>query len=118
MKTRFHRLEEAVAQLSAGGLRLEEALERFEQGMALAELLQRSCSTRRNCACSRWANWRPRIWRAASTRPAARRAAGRAPPDRGPLAGPGAAWPACPPPPARSASPPPDAPLDPLFDDI
>ncbi|HEX6605947.1 MAG TPA: exodeoxyribonuclease VII small subunit, partial [Chloroflexia bacterium] len=32
----YKRLEEAVAQLSAGGLSLEEALARFEQGMALA----------------------------------------------------------------------------------
>src|SRR5436305_2032564 len=32
----YRRLEEAVAQLSAGGLSLEEALARFEQGMVLA----------------------------------------------------------------------------------
>ncbi len=37
----YRRLEEAVADLSAGGLSLEEALARFEQGMALANL----CST-------------------------------------------------------------------------
>jgi exodeoxyribonuclease VII small subunit len=32
----YKRLEEAVAELSAGGLSLEAALARFEQGMALA----------------------------------------------------------------------------------
>jgi exodeoxyribonuclease VII small subunit len=32
----YKRLEEAVTELSAGGLSLEEALQRFEQGMALA----------------------------------------------------------------------------------
>ncbi|HUS16749.1 MAG TPA: exodeoxyribonuclease VII small subunit [Chloroflexia bacterium] len=32
----YKRLEEAVAELSAGGLSLETALARFEQGMALA----------------------------------------------------------------------------------
>ncbi|MDQ2806320.1 MAG: exodeoxyribonuclease VII small subunit [Chloroflexota bacterium] len=37
----YRRLEEAVADLSAGGLSLEEALARFEQGMALANV----CST-------------------------------------------------------------------------
>ena len=37
----YRRLEEAVADLSAGGLSLEDALARFEQGMALANL----CST-------------------------------------------------------------------------
>src|SRR5436305_9517432 len=37
----YKRLEEAVAELSAGGLSLEEALRRFEQGIALANY----CST-------------------------------------------------------------------------
>jgi len=37
----YRRLEETVADLSAGGLSLEDALARFEQGMALANL----CST-------------------------------------------------------------------------
>ncbi len=37
----YRRLEETVADLSAGGLSLEEALARFEQGMALANY----CST-------------------------------------------------------------------------
>lgn len=37
----YRRLEETVAELSAGGLSLDEALRRFEQGMALANY----CST-------------------------------------------------------------------------
>ncbi len=131
----YKRLEDVVAELSAGGLSLEEALGRFEQGMALAQY----CSDLLDRAELRVqqlgqlgpeelaALLGPDIPAAPAARPGARpnprpaEPAPRAPEpaaSRGPLAGPPpgvrrGTGPAAPP-----RKPAPGEPLDPLFDDI
>ena len=112
----YKRLEEAVAQLSAGGLSLEEALARFEQGMALANY----CGTLLDQA-------ELRVQQVGQLAPEEMEAlieggqvAQAAEPPKGPLAGPLGG-------PGRRGLPPTTGPqrkpatpgdLDPLFDDI
>ena len=122
----YKRLEEAVAQLSAGGLSLEEALARFEQGMALANY----CGTLLDQAelrVQQVGQLAPEEMEAlidgglaGSTAQAAPLSARNAEPPEQPLAGPLAG-------PGRRGLPPTTGPqrkpaangdLDPLFDDI
>jgi len=122
----YKRLEEAVAQLSAGGLSLEEALARFEQGMALANY----CGTLLDQAelrVQQVGQLAPEAMEALIDGGAAPAAAQAAPlaaraaePSKGPLAGPlgGPGRRGLPPTtgPQRKPAAPDD--LDPLFDDI
>jgi exodeoxyribonuclease VII small subunit len=112
----FHRLEEAVAQLSTGGLSLEEALERFEQGMALANycsgLLDQAELRVQQVGQLAPEDLAGRVESPAPPAPPAAPA-----PDRGPLAGPARRG-GLPTATGPQRKPPPDAPLDPLFDDI
>lgn len=111
----YTRLEEAVAELSAGGLSLEEALRRFEQGMALAQY----CSTLLDGAELRV----QQVGQGPPTELAALLTGEVAPatspePVRGPLAGPAPRGRRGRPTPIGPAHKPPTDDLDPLFDDL
>ncbi len=115
----YKRLEEAVAQLSAGGLSLEEALARFEQGMALANY----CGTLLDQAelrVQQVGQLAPEEMEALidgdTPAPAARPAEPSKGPPAGPLGGPGRRG--LPPTTGPQRKPAAPGDLDPLFDDI